>query len=57
MPLIWGFWQRDRRAADWHDGQIAHRGHVYFARRAGSVSRRHCERKQSDLSAAIDGGP
>jgi len=37
MPLIWGFEQRQGRAADWHDGQIAHGAHAHSARRATSL--------------------
>jgi len=37
MPLIWGFEQRRRPAADWHDGQIAHNAHAHIARRASSI--------------------
>jgi hypothetical protein len=34
MPLIWGFEQCRRHAADWRDGQFAHGAHADFARRA-----------------------
>jgi hypothetical protein len=34
MPLIWGFDQRHRRAADWHDGQFADGKHAPIACRA-----------------------
>jgi hypothetical protein len=33
MVLIWGAGQCCRAAADWHDGQIAHKEHARIARR------------------------
>jgi hypothetical protein len=34
VPLIWGFWQRHRHAAEWHDGQFADNTHARITRRA-----------------------
>ena len=50
MPLIWGFEQRRRHAAEWRDGQFADGKHARIARRAKWPQRLVLRCKTSNVS-------